>query len=179
MIIFRVKINVAIYIEPRNGVKIFKKLVLGMSIFTQNLTWPPLRRKQNILKYRVNCIQKNRLCNTVSMSEANCIAQGRDARASAPDHRVKPEESCADCNSSIQEEIMSMLTNMIIPEFLPPAVCGQTTGSTPVRGHSSTSTVSGRANRTEMRPGRPRQDEAGNGGADADASVCDIQDAHC
>ena len=25
MIIFRVKINVAIYIEPRNGVKIFKK----------------------------------------------------------------------------------------------------------------------------------------------------------
>ena len=70
MIIFRVKINVAIYIEPRNGVKIFKKWVLGMSIFTQNLTQPPLRRKQNILKYRVYCIQKNRLCNTVSTNQS-------------------------------------------------------------------------------------------------------------
>ena len=46
MIIFRVKINVAIYIEPRNGVKIFKKWVLGMSIFAQNLTRTPLRRKK-------------------------------------------------------------------------------------------------------------------------------------
>jgi hypothetical protein len=70
MIIFRVKINVAIYIEPRNGVKIFQKWVLGMSIFTQNLTRPPLRRKQNILKYRVYCIQKNRLCNTVSTKQS-------------------------------------------------------------------------------------------------------------
>ena len=70
MIIFRVKINVVIYIEPRNGVKIFKKWVLGMSIFTQNLTRPPLRRKQNILKYRVYCIQKNRLCNTVSTKQS-------------------------------------------------------------------------------------------------------------
>ena len=32
MIIFRVEINLAIYIDPRNGVKIFKKWVLGMSI---------------------------------------------------------------------------------------------------------------------------------------------------
>ena len=70
MIIFRVKINVDIYIEPRNGVKIFKKWVLGMSIFTQNLTRPPLRRKTNILKYRVYCIQKNRLCNTVSTKQS-------------------------------------------------------------------------------------------------------------
>ena len=70
MIIFRVKINVAIYIEPRNGVKIFKKWVLGMSIFTQNLTRPPLSRKKNILKYRVYCIQKNRLCNTVSTKQS-------------------------------------------------------------------------------------------------------------
>ena len=69
MIIFRVKINGAIYIEPRNGFKIFKKWVLGMSIFTQNLTRPPLRRKKNILKYRVYCIQKNRLCNTVSTKQ--------------------------------------------------------------------------------------------------------------
>ena len=29
-----------------NCIKIFKKWVLGMSIFTQNLTWPPLRRKK-------------------------------------------------------------------------------------------------------------------------------------
>ena len=70
MIIFRVKINVAIHIEPRNGVKIFKKWVLGVSIFTQNLTRPPLRQKKNILKYRVYCIQKNRLCNTVSTKQS-------------------------------------------------------------------------------------------------------------
>ena len=56
MIIFRVKINVAIYMEPRNGVKIFKKWVLGMSIFTQNS--------------QMYCIQKNRLCNTVSTKQS-------------------------------------------------------------------------------------------------------------
>ena len=38
------------------------------------------------------------------------------ARASVPDHRVQPEESCTDCNSSIQEEIKALLTNRIIPE---------------------------------------------------------------
>ena len=37
-----------------------------MGIFTQKLTWPPLRPQQNILKYRLYCIQKNRLWNTVS-----------------------------------------------------------------------------------------------------------------
>jgi hypothetical protein len=31
LIIFRVKINVAIYIDPRNGVKIFKKWVRGFA----------------------------------------------------------------------------------------------------------------------------------------------------
>ena len=41
MIIFRVKINVAIFIEYRNGVKIIKNWVLGISIFTQKLTRPP------------------------------------------------------------------------------------------------------------------------------------------
>jgi hypothetical protein len=33
-----VKINVSINIEPRNAVKIFKKWVLGMNIFTQKFT---------------------------------------------------------------------------------------------------------------------------------------------
>ena len=41
MIIFQVKINVAMYILSGNGVQIFKKWVLGMSIFTQKLTRPP------------------------------------------------------------------------------------------------------------------------------------------
>ena len=36
MILFRVKINVAIYIEPRNGVKIFKKWLLGISVSPKN-----------------------------------------------------------------------------------------------------------------------------------------------
>ena len=40
MFIFRVKTNVAIYIEHRNGVKIFKKWVLGMSIFTRRISQP-------------------------------------------------------------------------------------------------------------------------------------------
>ena len=46
MIIFRVKINVNINIEPRNEVKMFKKWVLGISIFTQKLTRPPLWAKK-------------------------------------------------------------------------------------------------------------------------------------
>jgi hypothetical protein len=41
IIIFRVKINVDIYIETRNGVRIFKKWALGMSIFTPKLTQTP------------------------------------------------------------------------------------------------------------------------------------------
>ena len=45
-IIFRVKIYVNIYIEPRNEVKILKKWVLGISISTQKLARPPLRRKK-------------------------------------------------------------------------------------------------------------------------------------
>ena len=45
-IIFRAKIYVNIYIEPRNEVKILKKRVLGSSIFTQKLTRPPLGRKK-------------------------------------------------------------------------------------------------------------------------------------
>ena len=55
-IIFRVKIYVNIYIEPRNEVKILKKWVLGLRFFTQKLARPPLGRKK-ILEYRVNCIQ--------------------------------------------------------------------------------------------------------------------------
>jgi hypothetical protein len=62
IIMFRAKTNVAIYIEPRNGVKISQKWVLGMSILTQKMTCPHLRRKQNILK--------NPLCNLVSMKQS-------------------------------------------------------------------------------------------------------------
>ena len=46
MIMLRVKIDVTIYIEPRNGVKFFKKSVLGMRIFTRKLTRPPFRTKK-------------------------------------------------------------------------------------------------------------------------------------
>ncbi len=64
-IIFRQKINVNIYIEPRNGVKILKKWVLGCSIFTRKLPRRPLGRKKNILEYRVYYIQNVRLDHTV------------------------------------------------------------------------------------------------------------------
>ena len=70
MIMLRVKIDVTIYIEPRNGVKFFKKSVLGMRIFTRKLTRPPFRAKKNIHKYRVYGIQKNRLGNTVSTKQS-------------------------------------------------------------------------------------------------------------
>ena len=61
---------------------------------------------------------RKRFCKhpVISLSEANCDAQVREARASAPDHRVKSEESCSTCNSSIQEDVMAMLTNSIIPD---------------------------------------------------------------
>ena len=52
----------------------------------------------------------------ISLSEANCDDQVRVARAKVPDHRVKPEECCPTCNSSVQEEVMAMLTNNIIPD---------------------------------------------------------------
>ena len=45
-IMLRVKINVSIHIEHRNGVKIFKKSVFGMRIFTQKLTRPPFGVKK-------------------------------------------------------------------------------------------------------------------------------------
>ena len=47
IIIFQGKINVNIYIEPRNEVKIFKKWVWGMQFFSQKLTPPPLGQKKN------------------------------------------------------------------------------------------------------------------------------------
>ena len=68
-IIFRRKINVNICIEPRNEVKILKNRVLGISIFTQKLTRPPLGRKKNILEYGVYCVQNNRLGHTVPMKQ--------------------------------------------------------------------------------------------------------------
>ena len=89
---------------------------------TENLGWlligsPKLQDAANLYGPTIQKGRK-RFCkhSVISLSEANCDAQVRDARASASDHRVKPEESCADCNSSIQEEIMTMLTNRIIPE---------------------------------------------------------------
>ena len=60
-IMFRAKIYVNIYIEPRNEVKILKKRVLGISIFTRKLTRPPLGWKKNVLEYRVYSIQNDRL----------------------------------------------------------------------------------------------------------------------
>ena len=64
-IMFRGKINVNVYIEPRNEVNILKKRVFGISIFTKKLARPPIRRKKNILQYRVYCIQNDRLGHTV------------------------------------------------------------------------------------------------------------------
>ena len=52
----------------------------------------------------------------VALREANCDLQVRTARASVPDHKVQPEESCTECESSIQEEIKALLTKRIIPE---------------------------------------------------------------
>ena len=62
---------------------------------------------------------RQRFCKhpVISLSEANCDDQVRLARAKVPDHRVKPEECCPTCNSSVQEEVMAMLTNNIIPDI--------------------------------------------------------------
>ena len=49
-ILFRVKIYVNTYIEPRNEVKILKKRVLGLRFFTQKLARSPLGRKKKILE---------------------------------------------------------------------------------------------------------------------------------
>ena len=68
------------------------------------------------------------------------------------------------------EATTSMLAEMATTEYSSKSLWS-TTGFTPARGHSSTSPVSGRVNRTEMCPGRPRQDGAGNEGTREDAIV--------
>ena len=47
---------------------------------------------------------RQRFCKhpVISLSEANYDDQVRVARAKVPDHRVKPEECCPTCNSSVQ-----------------------------------------------------------------------------
>ena len=53
----------------------------------------------------------------ISLNEANCDDQVREARANVHDHRVKPEECCHICNSIVQEKVMAMLTKNIIPDI--------------------------------------------------------------
>ena len=61
--IFQVKNNVLNNIWSMNVVKICKRNVLDIRIFTLKCTRPSLGQ---FLKYRLYCIQKNLLCNTVS-----------------------------------------------------------------------------------------------------------------
>jgi hypothetical protein len=65
-------------------------------------------------------LQKARakFCNhpVTAPSEANCDDQVRASRSQAPDHTVKPDEFCQSCHSNVQEEIMAMVTNHIIPD---------------------------------------------------------------
>ena len=78
---------------------------------------PASQDAANLLGATIQKARKNFCTHSViSLREANCDPQVRAARASAPDQRVQSEESCTDCNSSIQEEIKALLTNRIIPE---------------------------------------------------------------
>ena len=51
-----------------------------------------------------------------ALGEANCEEQVRAARAHVADHSVKPDEFCPTCHSNVQEEVMAMVTNHIIPD---------------------------------------------------------------
>ena len=59
--------NQCLYIcrTQKLGENLFKKWGLGISIFTKKLTWPSLGVKKNIHKYRIYCIQNDRLGHTV------------------------------------------------------------------------------------------------------------------
>ena len=51
-----------------------------------------------------------------SLQAANCMDHVRAMRAQTPDHSVQQDEFCNICLSSIQEELMSMITNRVIPD---------------------------------------------------------------
>jgi hypothetical protein len=61
---------------------------------------------------------KARFCShrVTSLLAANCVDQIRATRARTLGHSVVQEEFCETCYSSIQEEIMSMLTKKIVPD---------------------------------------------------------------
>ena len=70
IIMLQVKIDVSIHIQPRNGVEILKKKEFwGWGFLPENWLSPPLGWKKNIHKYRVHCIQKNQLSNTISTKQ--------------------------------------------------------------------------------------------------------------
>ena len=51
----------------------------------------------------------------VNLKEANCDPQVQDAKASVEQHRVRQDEGCQVCDSSLQEEVKALITNRIIP----------------------------------------------------------------
>ena len=59
-----------------------------------------------------------------SLQEANCVDQVRAVRAQTPGHSVQQDEFCNVCLSSIQEELMSMITNRVIPDVAKFLCCG-------------------------------------------------------
>jgi hypothetical protein len=58
---------------------------------------------------------KAQFCNhpVTSLREANCDDQFRAARAQTPGHTVQQDEFCNVYLNSVQEELMSMITNHI------------------------------------------------------------------
>ena len=60
---------------------------------------------------------RTRFCKqpVTSLSMANCEEKVRAARAKVPDHSVKPHECCPTCNRNVQEEVLAMVTNNMIP----------------------------------------------------------------
>ena len=51
-----------------------------------------------------------------ALSEANFEEQVWASRIQVPDYSVKPDEFCHTCHSNVQEEVMAMVTNHIIPD---------------------------------------------------------------
>ena len=49
------------------------------------------------------------------LKEANCNPDVRSARGSVDQHRIPTDEFCQACDSNLQEEVKSLLTNQIIP----------------------------------------------------------------
>ena len=51
-----------------------KKRVLGISVFIQKPTQPPIRPPKSILKYKFYCDQKHWLCTTVPTQQSTKIS---------------------------------------------------------------------------------------------------------